>query len=42
MPLLELKSVAIGYGHHRVLEDINLTLERGEIVTLLEIGRAHV
>jgi branched-chain amino acid transport system ATP-binding protein len=35
MPLLELKSVAIGYGHHRVLEDINLTLERGEIVTLL-------
>jgi branched-chain amino acid transport system ATP-binding protein len=35
MPLLELKSIAIGYGHHRVLEDINLTLERGEIVTLL-------
>jgi branched-chain amino acid transport system ATP-binding protein len=35
MPLLELKSVAIGYGRHRVLEDINLTLERGEIVTLL-------
>ena len=35
MALLELTSVAIGYGHHRVLEDINLTLERGEIVTLL-------
>jgi branched-chain amino acid transport system ATP-binding protein len=35
MPLLELKSLAIGYGHHRVLDDINLTLERGEIVTLL-------
>lgn len=35
MPLLELKSLAIGYGHHRVLEDVNLTLERGEIVTLL-------
>jgi branched-chain amino acid transport system ATP-binding protein len=35
VPLLELTSVAIGYGHHRVLEDINLTLERGEIVTLL-------
>src|SRR5271154_929565 len=35
MSLLELKSVCIGYGHHRVLEDINLTLERGEIVTLL-------
>ncbi|MGA7074833.1 ABC transporter ATP-binding protein [Bradyrhizobium sp.] len=35
MPLLELKSLAIGYGHNRVLDDINLTLERGEIVTLL-------
>jgi branched-chain amino acid transport system ATP-binding protein len=35
MALLELKSVAIGYGHHRVLEDVNLTLQRGEIVTLL-------
>ena len=35
MPLLELRSVAIGYGHHRVLEDVNLTLDRGEIVTLL-------
>src|SRR5580704_9040719 len=35
MALLELISVAIGYGHHRVLEDINLRLERGEIVTLL-------
>jgi len=33
--LLELRSVAIGYGQHRVLDDINLTLERGEIVTLL-------
>jgi branched-chain amino acid transport system ATP-binding protein len=35
MALLELKSVCIGYGRHRVLEDVNLTLERGEIVTLL-------
>jgi len=35
MPLLELKSVAVGYGRNRVLEDVNLSLERGEIVTLL-------
>jgi branched-chain amino acid transport system ATP-binding protein len=35
MALLELKTLAAGYGHHRVLEDINLTLERGEIVTLV-------
>lgn len=35
MPLLELKSVTVGYGSHAVLHDIDLTLERGEIVTLL-------
>ncbi len=35
MPLLELKSVAVGYGRNRVLQNVNLTLERGEIVTLL-------
>jgi branched-chain amino acid transport system ATP-binding protein len=35
MPLLELKSVSVGYGRNRVLQDVNLTLERGEIVTLL-------
>ena len=35
MPLLELKSVAVGYGRNRVLQNVNLMLERGEIVTLL-------
>ncbi len=35
MSLLELKSVAVGYGRNRVLQNVNLTLERGEIVTLL-------
>jgi branched-chain amino acid transport system ATP-binding protein len=35
MPLLELKNVCVGYGRHRVLENVDLTLERGEIVTLL-------
>jgi branched-chain amino acid transport system ATP-binding protein len=35
MPLLELKSVSVGYGRNRVLQNVNLTLERGEIVTLL-------
>lgn len=35
MPLLELKAVSAGYGHNRVLQNVNLTLERGEIVTLL-------
>jgi branched-chain amino acid transport system ATP-binding protein len=35
MPLLELKSASVGYGRNRVLQNIDLTLERGEIVTLL-------
>jgi branched-chain amino acid transport system ATP-binding protein len=35
MPLLELKSVSVGYGRNPVLQDVDLTLERGEIVTLL-------
>jgi branched-chain amino acid transport system ATP-binding protein len=35
MPLLELKSVGVGYGRYAVLHDVNLTLGRGEIVTLL-------
>lgn len=35
MPLLELKGVSVGYGRNRVLQNVNLTLERGEIVTLL-------
>jgi len=35
MPLLELKSVSVGYGYNRVLHNVDLALERGEIVTLL-------
>src|SRR3979411_241688 len=35
MSLLELKSVSVGYGHNRVLHNVVLALERGEIVTLL-------
>jgi len=35
MPFLELKSVSVGYGHNCVLQNVDLTLEHGEIVTLL-------
>jgi branched-chain amino acid transport system ATP-binding protein len=35
MPLLELKAVSAGYGRNRVLQNVNLTFGRGEIVTLL-------
>lgn len=35
MPLLELQSVCVGYGRNRVLHDVDLSLDRGEIVTLV-------
>src|SRR6202011_4658847 len=35
MPLLERRSLSVGYGHNRVLHNVDLALERGEIVTLL-------
>jgi branched-chain amino acid transport system ATP-binding protein len=35
MPLLELTSICVGYARNRVLHDVNLTLEQGEIVTLV-------
>jgi branched-chain amino acid transport system ATP-binding protein len=35
MPLLELKSVCAGYSRNRVLHDISLSLNAGEIVTLV-------
>jgi branched-chain amino acid transport system ATP-binding protein len=35
MAVLELKNISVGYGRNRVLEDVDLLLERGEIVTLL-------
>jgi branched-chain amino acid transport system ATP-binding protein len=40
MPLLELKSVTVGYGSHAVLHEIDLALERGEIITLLGVNGA--
>lgn len=35
MPLLELRSVSTGYSGNRVLHDVNLILNEGEIVTLV-------
>jgi branched-chain amino acid transport system ATP-binding protein len=35
MPLLEIKNLSAGYGTHLVLRGIELTLGRGEIVTLV-------
>jgi branched-chain amino acid transport system ATP-binding protein len=35
MPLLELKSLTVGYGSHAVLHEVDLALDRGEIITLL-------
>ena len=35
MPLLELAGLTAGYGHRRVLHDINLDVDDGEIVAIL-------
>jgi len=35
MPLLELRNVSAGYSHANVLHDVDLTLSKGEIVTLV-------
>jgi ABC-type Mn2+/Zn2+ transport system ATPase subunit len=35
LSLLKLRDVSLGYGNHRVLEHVNLELERGEFVALL-------
>jgi branched-chain amino acid transport system ATP-binding protein len=35
MALLELRNICVAYGRHRVLENVDLTLEQDEIVTLL-------
>jgi branched-chain amino acid transport system ATP-binding protein len=35
MSLLELKSVSSAYGRNRVLHDVDLILNEGEIVTLI-------
>lgn len=36
MPLLELKNVSVNYGSIRALKEINLTVDKGEIITLIE------
>ena len=40
--ILTFSGVATGYGSKKILEDITLGVTKGEILTLAEIGRAHV
>lgn len=35
MATIELKSLSKGYGHHKVLNDLDLTIEEGEFVTIV-------
>ena len=35
MPLLEVKKLSAAYGSHRVLTDISLSVEKGEVVSLI-------
>jgi branched-chain amino acid transport system ATP-binding protein len=42
MPLLEVTNVETSYGQSRVLFGISFAIAPGEMVSLMEIGRAHV
>ena len=35
MPLLDLVKVSAGYGHRRVLHEVDLCVEEGEIIAIL-------
>ncbi|MDE1994911.1 MAG: amino acid ABC transporter ATP-binding protein [Rhizobiaceae bacterium] len=35
MPLLEVKNLSAAYGNYKVLENVNLSVEKGEIVSLI-------
>src|ERR1700694_3813299 len=34
-PMVELRSVGMSYGRHRVLHDVSLTVTRGEMVVII-------
>ena len=43
--LLEVKNIEVAYGKIIAVKDVSITVNKGEIVTLIgsnEIGRAHV
>src|SRR6266705_477144 len=40
MPFLELKNVSRNFGHHSVLKDINLSVEKGEFVAIVGFSGA--
>src|SRR5262245_24690099 len=35
MPVLETRNVSVFYGRHRAVEDVSLTVQKGEIVVML-------
>ena len=41
-PLLALKGVSLAFGGLRVVDELDLEVQEGEIVSVIEIGRAHV
>ena len=42
MSFVSIQNLQKSYGASAVFNDINCEIARGEFVTLLEIGRAHV
>ena len=41
-PVLEVRNLRVFYGAIEAVRGVSLVLRPGEIVTLIEIGRAHV
>lgn len=40
--MIQFINVSKAYKEHNVIENINLEINKGELVVLIEIGRAHV
>src|SRR3989344_8375722 len=34
-PILELKNVSVSYGHHKILDDISFSLEKGDTLAII-------
>lgn len=40
--MITLQGITKSFGALQVLKGIDLTIEKGEVVSIVEIGRAHV
>ena len=40
--MIEVQNLSFAYGSRPILQNVSFSLEQGECVAVLEIGRAHV